>query len=241
MDDKLKEILKLYIKDFNDKSNNPEIKKFIVENSIPIVWFGDLDKYLDPNNKRVVTIGLNPSLEEFSEKRFEYIDFRNELTEDKLLKLNNTLNNYFYFNPYWKWFSWGERALNAIDASYNTTKSNCSNSALHIDIYSAIATNPTWGNLNANIKNQLSSTNLYEKLLDYLNPEIILVSVNKDIFSQMFKDYILDSENYEKTNNKGFYIRKYHKGNKRLIWVFNNRGTAFGVSNSFLMSCISNI
>ena len=59
--------------------------------------------------------------------------------------------------------------------------------AVHIDIYSSIATDPTWGNLDAGVKNELQNITLFKELLQYLNPDVILVSVNRDIFISRYK------------------------------------------------------
>ena len=64
-DKKLDEILRDYILDFNKKKE----LDFVVKPSIPIVWFGDMDKYLT-STPRILTVGLNPSDQEFSDERF---------------------------------------------------------------------------------------------------------------------------------------------------------------------------
>ena len=62
----LNKIIEEYIIDFIAKRNDPALKKVIVENSIPIIWFGNINKYLD-SEKRILTVGLNPSNIEFPE------------------------------------------------------------------------------------------------------------------------------------------------------------------------------
>ncbi len=42
IDESLKSLIKSYIEDFIEKQNNPELKNVIVENSIPVIWFGDM-------------------------------------------------------------------------------------------------------------------------------------------------------------------------------------------------------
>lgn len=59
MADKVSEmlaILQQYYSDFLCKKNLP----FVVKNSVPVAWFGDCEKYFT-SEKRVVTVGLNPS------------------------------------------------------------------------------------------------------------------------------------------------------------------------------------
>ena len=93
----LNTILKEYISDFISKQNLP----YVVKPAIPIVWFGDMEKYKNSPQK-IVTIGINPSLEEFSEKRFNIVNLGNE---NSVYELINTLNSYFTYNPYTKWFN----------------------------------------------------------------------------------------------------------------------------------------
>ena len=112
--DELDKLLKEYVNDFINKKDYP----FVVSNSIPIVWFGNLNSY-EKSNTRILTIGLNPSKEEFplnNLPRFNIID-------ENLLKISNstlinTLNDYFKINPYKRWFLKYNKLLNSIDASY---------------------------------------------------------------------------------------------------------------------------
>ena len=46
-------------------------KKYIVSPSIPIIWFGDIEKYMRSKLK-VVTIALNPSNREFGTQPTDY-------------------------------------------------------------------------------------------------------------------------------------------------------------------------
>lgn len=228
-----KRILKAYIKDFIDKNNNEILSDIIVKNSIPVVWFGDIDKYM-ASKTRVITIALNPSKDEFSEKRFDTISFpkvgADENIESLIIPLRETLNSYFRTNPY-NWFDSVEHTVNALDASFYDSEN--SNTAIHIDIYTAIATDPTWGGLNSDIKEKLQRTDLFRDLLDYLNPNIILISVGEEIFNEVFGDYVFDCEKYE-TKYSNSYIKKYHKDNKILFWIGNYQGKAFGPSKEFI-------
>lgn len=40
----------------------------LVNDSIPIIWFGDLNKYYE-SDKKIVTVSLNPSNIEFEDKK----------------------------------------------------------------------------------------------------------------------------------------------------------------------------
>ena len=178
----LTSILKDYIEDFKRKKD----WSFVVKDSIPIVWFGDIDAYFTSNLK-VVTIGLNPSDQEFSSKRFDIIDFDNGNIDSQIDQLKETLCNYFKDNPYWKWFNKYEKLLDAKNCSYGNNKGN---TAIHIDLMTAIATNPTWGGLEPNEKARIQNIPLFEKLLAILNPDFVLCSVNQDAFNVTFKNIL---------------------------------------------------
>ncbi len=164
-------IIDEYWKDFQEKKNNAATKDFIVNPSIPIIWFGDIEKYMSSSNKlKIVTVALNPSVLEFNEKksnvnpeislRFSQcaeINLKNEkLSDEDKKNFYNSLNNYFESNPYDKWFNNFEKILNSLKATYggkmNVDNTPYENQAIHIDIFSAIATNPTWGKLKNNEK-----------------------------------------------------------------------------------------
>ena len=51
-----------WVKEF-DEGNHPSVLPSI---EIPILWFGNLDKYFE-FNRRIITVGLNPSEMEFRE------------------------------------------------------------------------------------------------------------------------------------------------------------------------------
>lgn len=242
-------IIRKYIVDFVTANNNETTKPYIVENSIPIIWFGNLNAYLN-SKERIVTVGLNPSNNEFpidkSVKRFEAINLSSEITDKTIEELKATLNLYFDTKPY-KWFCSCEKVLNIFNASYYSSKKDMKNKAVHIDIYSAIATNPTWGHLGKQIKSQIERTDLFIVLLQFLDPDIILVSTNKTIFNKIFVDnkdvgfrFQLSGERYDPTV-KRFYVRKYNNGKQQLYWITNNRGTAFGPSEKFIRTSVDEL
>ena len=226
--------------DFLKKNDNPLCKDCIVKNSIPIVHFANLEKYQN-SKRKVLTIGLNPSNNEFTEKRFENIDFKKGDERDNIERLHSTLNKYFEVNPYNKWFCNGEFVLNVIGATYYESPKYAKgfenyDTSVHIDIYSSIATDPTWSGLNWSVRNELQNIDLFKELLQYLNPDVILVSVNRDVFNQCFYDYTFVEERLQNKDLPSMlYVRKYqHRSGTQLLWMFNNRGKAFGLSHSFI-------
>lgn len=215
LNSKLLPIIFDYIADFNEKKNN----EFVVKNSIPIIWFGDINKYLQ-SKRKILTIGLNPSDKEFSEPRFKPIDF-NKPDNDIVNHLIETLNNYFSFNPY-KWFNQFEKLLNFFDCSY---KPLYTYQAIHIDFFSSIATTPTWGNLDDYQKNQLKNIELFFKLYHILDPDLSLISISKTIFERCFKDWTkIDSKQFNSRNSVSIYT----KNNKFIINGTNGHGKPFG-------------
>lgn len=243
MNQKLQKIMKEFINDFLVKKKDPDLKSCIVKKSIPIVYFGDFEAYRK-SKRKIVTIGLNPSNNEFpeNEKRFQFINFSKGDENDNVFSLYNTLNDYFKVNPY-SWFKRGEYVLNTLGATYYEAplydlgfKNN--DTALHLDIYSSIATAPTWNGLGASAKKKIQNIELFRKLLNYLDPDIILISTNKQVFKQCFGDFSFVDERLDKNN---YYIRKYVKGNKELLWVYNVRGIAFGLSHEFIKESVTEL
>jgi hypothetical protein len=65
IEQKLESVIAHTIEHFNDVKDS----ELVVSNSIPILFFGDLEAYLNSPIK-IVTVALNPSDKEFSETRF---------------------------------------------------------------------------------------------------------------------------------------------------------------------------
>lgn len=201
----------------------------------PITWFGDLKAYFQSEIK-VVTIGLNPSNREFSEPRFfgrrdlgygdEYFPITiDDWQGDKRQNVFRAFNDYFNRNPY-NWFKTYERIFKNLnsDISYGGTKlgnPRAKNKALHIDFYSGVATNPTWGKLSKAEKEELSN-DIFALLYGYLKPDVVLFSTAKNDIINYFKltnDCLLYKD-------EG-YIEAYHKGNTSFIWGRNFNGMPF--------------
>ena len=229
----LESILIKYDLDFLNKLK----LSFVIKESIPIVWFGDIDAYLE-SNKRILTIGLNPSEQEFLSKsgdslfdfgsqRFDLIDLDDG---NRLNHLKKTLSNYFKINPY-NWFKKYNKLLSVVDCSYGCKEWDSTiynNTAIHIDIYSAIATSPTWGKLSKNQKDQLKNLDLFKQLFNYLNPDVVLISVNKQVFEEIFYKWkLIDSKKFPGNN----YINIYKYLDKTLFLGTNMQGIPFGGIN----------
>lgn len=216
-----------YIADFNKQNNNPTVNQYIVKNSIPIVWFGDIEKYIK-SEKKLLTIGLNPSNQEFKENRFNIIDISNPDNETAE-KLSKTLNQYFEENPYKFWFNKYERLINVFDCTYGgniAKKHNAKYQAVHIDLCTAIATNPTWRRLDKTQKEQFKNKPLFFRLFNLLDPDLILISINKDDLEDHFPLTEWKKENYYKFRGNNS-ITIFKNNNKFLISGTNMQGMPF--------------
>ena len=245
----LDDIIKQFIEDFKSNKDNPVIVGFM-----PIIWFGNIDNYLN-SKKRVITIGLNPSRKEFPEmednQRFQRMNLDSMVDSKMISDLKQNLNSYFDRKPYVNWFRWGENVLNIFGATYYTNKQNNKDfsQGIHIDIYTSIATNPTWRGLDKENKQRLSKTGLtlFKKLLGFLNPDVILVSTNKNVFNEVFvTDLGFESkpgwERYkDPTKKTSFYVRKYCHDKQLLYWIYNCNGTAFLDTKEYIERCMNEL
>ena len=212
----LDEIIQEYLDDFSQK----KAFGFVVKPSIPIVWFGNLEKYRSSKG-RIVTVALNPSCREFPVDAAPRFNVKAATPED----LSATLNRYFLDNPYEKWFGAFEFVLNRLNATYYEASDQLPRTAVHIDIYSAIATDPTWGKLTSDQRRQLSRTDLFLKLLIALDPDLIVFSGNIRVFREVFTSASLALERRFKNNG---YIREYSHDGRMLVTGLNYKGQPFG-------------
>ena len=145
----------------------------------PILFFGDLNAYR-ASPLRVLTVGLNPSLQEFpaSEpfRRFPLIESSRNREPGHYI---DAVSAYFRTDPYRGWFSAFEPLLNGAGASYYADEAS---TAIHTDICSSIATNPTWSQLDKADRTALEADGgpLWHTLLVALRPQIVALSVAKD-------------------------------------------------------------
>ena len=150
---------------------------FVVRPSMPILYFGNSRAYSD-SAIRIVTVGLNPSHEEFPGSspwlRFpggENCNSRN--TGEGYLKL---LDDYYGPQAYMRWFGSYERVLSGMEASYF---SGARHTVLHTDVCSVLATNPTWSRLQDPDTAVLESFGgpLWRELIQALRPHVIIASI----------------------------------------------------------------
>lgn len=153
----------------------------VVENSIPILWFGNVEQYF-VSEKKIITVSLNPSDKEFKgteegpyspEYRFP------SYNEGDIKSLYQAYNEYFHKSPYDQWFkSSFDAVLKGFDASFYEDRDHV---ALHTDIASPYATNPTWSGLNEEEKERLEAegSRSWHELVKVLEPDVILFSASR--------------------------------------------------------------
>ncbi len=154
--------------------------------SVPILFFGDLPAYYG-SVTRILTVGKNPSKEEFPERsRFLRFPLAENVTAHEPDAYLDALCAYFqaYSQPYRRWFNSYEPFLNAVGASYYGSEPS---TALHTDICSPVATDPTWGPLHETDKCNLGQDGvpLWHDLLNVLKPQLVVVSVAKEYLERI--------------------------------------------------------
>lgn len=163
-------------------------QNFVVRPAIPILYFGDSNRYFS-SPLRVVTVGLNPSKAEFpDDERLSRFPAASVIPDDPSQRDHEchlaALDAYFKTNCYWTWFSSYEPILNGLNASY---RDGYASAALHTDLCSPIATDPTWSKLSKDQKigMQKDGMRIWHALIKTLQPDIILVSVAKRYAEQI--------------------------------------------------------
>jgi hypothetical protein len=161
-------------------------EKVVINPSIPILYFGDLEQYRKSLLK-IITVGKNPSHNEFrlnKNDNYSFVRFPKWNEDEK--NLIETLNDYFEEDPLKSWFSSFEPILNGLNASYY--QGSRINTAVHTDICSPLATDPTWSKLNENERDLFfkEGLSIWKQLIEELEPDIMLVSFRKDIFNAVF-------------------------------------------------------
>lgn len=197
-----------YIKkqDVKDK----ESKNIVVEDSIPIVWFGDIDRYFE-SKCRVVTVGINPSNQEFFDtagnwvcrfgKDAERLAHKPELNSNDKTVLVESYTRYFDNNPHDGWFNAYESILNNLPAGIRATYygKNDYHRAIHIDYQTALATTKLWSLLMKEnqiiVKEKIVNNEIFFNFLDFLNPKIVLFSASDTVLTDFLKKGYLGKYN----------------------------------------------
>ena len=191
----------------------------IVERSIPIPFFGDIE------NARVATISINPSFREFQDKNKNLLKLSEKRfvdREDLAIQDTDTLNDLQanlvydsllnYFNedhkPYKSWFNWLDKyAGNMLKASYYN------GSMVHLDIY-PWATKEKWSDLDEIYRERaLQNYNLLKGILKEQSFDYVYIN-GKEVKEQLekyFETKIIENKQGQWT------IYKYKLGNKTMF------------------------
>jgi hypothetical protein len=153
----------------------------IVQPSIPILFFGDSAGYL-ASTVKVITVGLNPSRKEFDGSDPFHRFPRARTIGNGTSSIDGyieALHEYFKTDPYRNWFNCYEPLLNGLEISYYPGARGV---ALHTDICSPVATDPTWNGLPTTVKHALQKDGqqLWHDLVRELDPDVIIVSIAKE-------------------------------------------------------------
>lgn len=149
-----------------------------VNPAVPILFFGDLAAYR-ASPLRVLTVGLNPSLHEFPVgEPFLRFPLAEGDRGQELCCYLDAMSAYFRTNPYRSWFGAVEPLLNGLGASYYE---GAASTALHTDICSPVATDPTWSQLDEADRAALAADGgpLWHQLVEELRPQMVALSVAK--------------------------------------------------------------
>lgn len=208
----------------------------LVEPSVPILFFGDLSSY-QTSALKVVTVGLNPSNVEFPADRpflrfptFRDLAHSREITMEIADAYIRALSMYFTAEPYKNWFGGDvghnvgfEPMLRGLGSSYYAGQ----NVALHTDICSPLATCPTWKGLSGPTKDSLCElgTPLWHSLIEFLEPDIMLVAVAKnrqdDIKFKCVSDWkTIETVGKKRRNHFGFKMYQLPSGKKKVVALF---------------------
>lgn len=156
----------------------------LVRPSAPILFFGDSGRY-ERSPLRAITVGLNPSRLEFPTedpfRRFPAARGLPPLTADgSLAAYRSALDDYFRVAPYRAWFSPSfEELLRGLGSSFYD---GAESAALHTDLCSPLATNPTWSGLGYREQMALirDGNELWHDMVEYLQPDVVLISVKRE-------------------------------------------------------------
>jgi hypothetical protein len=149
-----------------------------IESSIPILWFGDSAGYHE-SAVRVITVAKNPSSGEFPATS-RFLRFPLAAANPSCpVHARRSFDEYFRRAPYWNWFRRLEPLLEGFGASQTGRLRNVS---LHLDLYTPVATHPTWGKLPSAVKTNLMADGvpIWNDLVRFLRPEILLLAAGSD-------------------------------------------------------------
>ncbi|MFZ0226071.1 MAG: hypothetical protein WAL41_03795, partial [Mycobacterium sp.] len=146
----------------------------VVRESVPVLYFGNLQQYLS-SPLRVITAALNPSANEFPEKQR---DMRFPGASEASQKTHfAALNRYFDsgHQPLWEWFVHFDALLEGMECGFGAGRRS---RAVHTDLCSPIATQPTYSGLTPQQQRDLERLGmpLWSELAELVDPDVIVMS-----------------------------------------------------------------
>jgi hypothetical protein len=146
----------------------------VVRSSVPVLYFGNLEQYLS-SPLRVITAALNPSKNEFPDeepaKRFP--GACGAYPKGYFAALNQ------YFDPghepLWEWFVHFDTLLEGLRSGFRAGRPS---RAVHTDLCSPIATQPTYSGLTSPQRRELEQLGapLWSELAELIDPDVIVMS-----------------------------------------------------------------
>jgi hypothetical protein len=121
-----------------------QLRNEIIPDTTPVPFFGDFE------NATIVSIGINPSSEEFpkigNDRRLSHLsdldlplDYYqkglNSMTYSQALSVSKSLLTYFETNPYRDWFDLAEIAVNGANSSYYKSEAGKQKVSCHFDVF----------------------------------------------------------------------------------------------------------
>ncbi|MDA4128667.1 MAG: hypothetical protein OK422_04355 [Thaumarchaeota archaeon] len=184
----------------------------VLPKSIPVLFFGDLSNYWNPY-PRIITVGRNPSFQEFPLNQW---NCRFERSEVILRKLTGNSENWddearglyltslkkYFATKRHKWFQLGFGGfLEGMGKSYLPLSPS---NVVHTDFCSPLATRPSWSSLGDGEKKVLmrDGVHLWYNLETYLDPDIIVISIGNEYSEWLMGRFTvvqMDSYPYEAT------------------------------------------
>ncbi len=216
---KLLAIVRDSINVYNEKKN----MRCVVTKSIPLAWLGDVEAYF-ASSTRIVALMAAPSPHEVEGDRFEAVDMTSP--KDAARAIFDNLNGYFSKYPNMEYFKHFDVALGAVGGSFTDERKDV---ALAVPIYTPLVCNATWGQLSENSRKRLADPTLFKQLLNELDPDVILFSLNSQTQKELFGDW--EPLSAVEIGELGF-VNAYGKDGRLLLCGRNYFGTPFGAMDA---------